>query len=82
VHAPEVALVAPVGQVVLAPAVALEPAGVGEQRACLAELVEADVGEGDVFLELRRAADPPAQPLGGDEGVVGEAEDVVGVSVH
>ena len=53
----------------LAPTVTLEPAGVGEQRAGLAELVEADVGQGDVLLELRRAADPPPQPLGGDEGV-------------
>ncbi len=82
VHAPELALVAPVGQVVLAAAVSLELAGVGQQRAGLAELVEADVGERDVLLELRRAADPPAQSLGGDEGVVGEAEDVVHVSVH
>ena len=64
VHAAELALVAPVGQVVLTAAVSLEQTGVGEQRAGLAELVEADVGEGDVLLELRRAADPPPQPLG------------------
>jgi hypothetical protein len=68
--------------VILTATVSLEPSGVGEQRAGLAELVEADVGQGDVLLELWRAADPPPQPLGGDEGVVGEAEDVVRVRVH
>ena len=52
-HVAELALVAQVGEVVLAAAVALDVAGVGEQRAGLAELVEADVGQRDVLLELR-----------------------------
>jgi hypothetical protein len=75
----EVALVAEVRQVVLAAAVALDRTGMGEQGAGLTELVEADVGERQVLLELRGAADPPAQPLGGDQGVVAESEDVVDV---
>ena len=67
----ELAVVAQVGQVVLGAAGALDRAGVGEQRARLAELVERDVGQRDVLLELRRAADPLAQPLRGDQRVVG-----------
>ena len=67
----ELAVVAQVGEVVLGPARALELAGVGQEGAGLAELVEPDVGEGDVLLELGGAADPPAHPLGRDQRVVG-----------
>jgi hypothetical protein len=52
---------------------------VREQRARLAELVEPDVGERQVLLELRGAADPPAHPLGRDQRVVAEPEDVLDV---
>ena len=75
----EVALVAPVGQVVLVAALPLQLTGVRQQRPRLAEQVETDVGQREVLLELGRPADPPAHPLGGDQGVVGEAQDVVGV---
>ena len=72
----EVALVAQVGEVVLGAAGALDLAGVGQQGARLAEQVERDVGQRDVLLELRRAGDPLAEPLGEDERVVAEPEGV------
>src|SRR6185436_18743269 len=75
----KVALVAEVGQGVLVAAPALDLTGMGEQGAGLTELVEADVGERQVLLELRSAADPPAHPLGRDQRVVAETEDVVDV---
>jgi hypothetical protein len=76
----EVALVAEVRQVVLVAAPALDLPRVRQEGAGLAELVEADVGQRQVLLELRRPADPPAHPLGGDQRVVAEGEEVVDVN--
>jgi hypothetical protein len=71
----EVALVAPVRQVVLGAAV--RRAGVAQQRAGVAEQVEGDVRQGDVLLQLRRAGDPAAEALSEHEGVVAEPERVL-----
>ena len=39
--------------------------------------VERDVAERDILLELGRAGDPHAEPLGEHEGVVAEAQGVL-----
>ena len=53
-------------------------AGPGQQQPGLAEQVEADVGERDLLLQLRRAGDPLGQPLRRDQGVVAEHQAVRG----
>ncbi len=40
----------------------------------MAQLVQGDVAQGDVFLELRGAGDPVAQALGQDQGVIAQAQ--------
>ena len=55
---------------------ALDLARVARATAALAEQVEADVGQRDVFLEDRAVPDPLAQPLREDDVVVAEAQQV------
>ena len=55
----------------------------GEQRPGHAEVVEGDVGQCDVLLEFRPAADPLPEPLRHHEVVVGVPQNVfqMGVSL-
>ena len=75
----EGALVPEHRQRVLVPPLTLDLAGAGEQGPGLAEQVEADVAQGHVLLDLRGVGEPLSQPLGVDQGVVTEAEEVVDV---
>jgi hypothetical protein len=44
----------------------------------VAQLVQGDVAQGHVLLQLRGAGDPVAQALGEDQGVVAQAQRVLG----
>lgn len=75
-RATELGLVAEEGEVVFAAAV-VRPRVV-QERARVAEQVERDVAQGHVLLQLRGPRDPGAQLLGEDEGVISEAQCVLG----
>ena len=53
---------------------ALELAGIGVERARLADQVERDIGEREVLLEHRRVAAPFRQPVAEHQRVVGQAQ--------
>src|SRR5512132_2508564 len=70
----EVALIPEKSEVVLGPARGLDLPRVRQQDAGLTEQVESDVGERDVFLELRGIRRPLAESLGEDERVVAQPQ--------
>ncbi|BCB86374.1 hypothetical protein Psuf_036870 [Phytohabitans suffuscus] len=72
-------VVAEEGERVLVAAPPLDLARVREQQPRRAELVEGDVGEGDVLLHLRRAGVPLGEALRRDQRVVADLQQAVGV---
>ena len=78
----EFGLVAEIGESILVAALAFDSAGEGQPSAGLANLVESDVGQGDVLFEGWAVACPQAELLAEDEGVVAEAEEVIESRVH
>ena len=72
----ELPLGAPHRQRVLVAPSALHLAGMGQEVAGHPQVIEGDVGQGDVLFEVRRPADPLAQPLGEDQVVVAQPEQI------
>jgi hypothetical protein len=68
-----VALTAQEGEVVLAAALALEFAGMGIERAGLAEQVETHIGKRQFLFEDRRMAAPFRQAVAEDQAVIGDS---------
>ena len=71
-----------VSQLVFRRAVALEFGGALVEQPGLADQVEADVGEGQVFLEDRAVAAPFGITLPENHGVVGQMQQVVDGRAH
>ena len=72
----ELVFVTQEGEVVLAPALALEFTGVGIEHARLADVVQREIGVGQLLLELGVGGDELDHPLAEDERVVAQAGDV------
>ena len=79
---PEFLLVPEKGEPVLIPPFALCLAGEGKPCTGLSNLVQADVGQGDVLFQYGAMACPEAQLLAEDQGVVTEAEQVFEARIH
>ena len=76
-----VAGIAQIGERVLVAALAFDLAGIGVERAGLADQVETHIAEGQVLLDHRRMADPFGQPMAEDQRRVGEAAACIGTGV-
>ena len=72
----ELLFVAEVREVVLG----LAPRGtrVGQEEASVTHHVQGNVAQGNVFLELGSSGDPPAQALSQHQGIVPEAQGILG----
>src|SRR5664279_2682501 len=74
--------VAQIGEIVLVPGSsgesALHVAGVAEQGAGLTQQVQRDVAQCDVLFDLRGPGDPFPQPLGENQRVISQSENVGG----
>ena len=75
-HVAVVAGIAQIGERVLVAALALDLAGIGVERARLADQVERHIGERQVFLQHRRMPAPFRQAMAEDQRVVGEPQRV------
>jgi hypothetical protein len=78
----ELGLVAEVGQLVLGGVAAHTGGGQLIQQAGLADVVEADVAHGDVFLEDGAVAAPFGVALAQHHRVVGQVQDVLDRRAH
>jgi hypothetical protein len=67
-----VALAAQIGEIVLVAALALDLAGIGIERARLAEQVERDIRQRQILFQRRRMAAPFRQPVAENELIIGE----------
>ncbi len=72
-----IAGVAQIGEGILVAALAFDLAGIGVERARLADQVEPDIAEGEVLLEHRRVPDPFGQAMAEDQRRVGEPQRVL-----
>ena len=70
----EAAGIAQIGEIVGAVAPALDLAGKTEPELRLADQVERDIGNGDIFFQHRRMAAPFGNPVAEDEAIVAHAQ--------
>ncbi len=66
------------GEIVLAAALALDLSGIVIEQPGLADEVQRDVGETEVFLQRRRVTDPLGDPLSEDQIAVCKSKQVIG----
>jgi hypothetical protein len=78
----ELVRVAEIGQLVFGHVAALERGNQLVQQAGLADQVEADVGQRDVFFKNRAVAAPFGIALAEHHGVVGEVQQVIDGGAH
>jgi hypothetical protein len=71
----ELALLAQIGELIFIEARFAQTARMREQSAGLAEQIQRDVGQGDVFFECRRVAAPFAEAVRPDQAGVCQAQD-------
>jgi hypothetical protein len=68
-------------RVFIAPS-ALSTSSEGEPSTCLADLIEPDVGQGNVLFEHRAVSGPKSELLAQQKGIVSKTEEVFKARVH